>query len=309
MADRQAPSDVRGWAEARATARRARDWDTADRLRREIEAAGWAIVDDGLRYRLSPAHPMDETDGGVTRYGRSDSVPSLLSEPASDPLSVVVAIATAPTDGERAVRSLREHAPVGTRIVAVIDGIDAEIDDADDVVRTSAPLGYGASLNCGLRRTRSDVVVVIDPSLELRGDALSPLVAALDDPTVAVTGPFGIVSDDLRHFRDGSAGDVDAIEGYLVAFRRADYAARGPLDERFRFYRNLDIWWSLVLRDEGVGHMPRRAVSIGGLPVTRHEHRGWTSVPDEERDRLSRRNFYRILDRFRDRRDLLVAGR
>ena len=36
-----------------------------------------------------------------------------------------------------------------------------------------------------------------------------------------------------------------------MAFRRADAAARGPLDERFRFYRNLDIWWSLVLRDEG----------------------------------------------------------
>ena len=65
-------------------------------------------------------------------------------------------------------------------------------------------------------------------------------------------------------FDDAPAGDVDAIEGYCIAFRRADVAARGPLDEHFRFYRNLDIWWSLVLRDEGEGTAPRRAVAVDG---------------------------------------------
>ena len=54
-----------------------------------------------------------------------------------------------------------------------------------------------------------------------------------------------------------------------MAFRRADAADRGPLDERFRFYRNLDIWWSLVLRDEGEGEPPRRAVAVDGLPADR----------------------------------------
>ena len=92
----------------------------------------------------------------------------------------------------------------------------------------------------------------------------------------------------------------------MQAFRRADYAARGPLDERFRFYRNLDIWWSLVLRDEGEGTAPRRAIRLDGLPAVRHEHRGYTSLPDDERDRQSKRNFYRIIDRYGSRRDLLV---
>jgi hypothetical protein len=32
-----------------------------------------------------------------------------------------------------------------------------------------------------------------------------------------------------------------------------------------------------------------------------------TSLPEPERDRLSRRNFYRIIDRFGGRRDLLIA--
>ena len=52
---------------------------------------------------------------------------------------------------------------------------------------------------------------------------------------------------------------------------------------------------------------PRRAVSLAGLPAVRHEHRGYASLPDAERDRQSKRNFYRIIDRFGWRRDLLVS--
>src|SRR2546430_1721999 len=80
----------------------------------------------------------------------------------------------------------------------------------------------------------------------------------------AVTGPWGLRSGDLRHFEEAAAGDVDAIEGYVQGFRRSDYVDRGPLDEHFRFYRNLDIWWSLVLRDEGVAMDPRRALQLAG---------------------------------------------
>jgi hypothetical protein len=148
----------------------------------------------------------------------------------------------------------------------------------------------------------------MDTSVEPTGDVVTPLARALDDPAVAVAGGWGIVSGDLRTFEEAPPGDVDAVEGYLLAFRRDDYASRGPLDERFRFYRNLDIWWSLVLRDEGEGVEPRRAVVLGDLPAVRHEHRGWASLPEEERTRQSKRNFYRIIDRFGSRRDLLVQG-
>jgi cysteinyl-tRNA synthetase len=175
-----------------------------------------------------------------------------------------------------------------------------------EIVWTSERLGHAAATNVGLRRAGSPVVVLLDTSVEPTGDVVTPLVHALDDETVAVAGRWGIVSSDLRKFEDAPAGDVDAIEGYLVAFRRADAAARGPLDERFRFYRNLDIWWSLVLRDEGEDAPPRRAVGLDDLPAVRHEHRGYTSLPADERDRQSKRNFYRIIDRFGWRRDLLT---
>jgi hypothetical protein len=318
------PDAVLTAAHDRARARAEHDWPEADRLRDEIEAAGWKVVDRGTDFALSPIVPPDVEADGIVRYGASANVPSRLDEPATGLATVVLVATDHPEDLDRALRALATHAPAGTSVVVVADAPSAEQaaaleeltggdlpvgDRAVEVVWTSERLGQGAALNAGIRRAASPIVIVMDSSLEPTGDVVSPLVAALDDPTVAVAGGWGITSTDLRHFEDAPAGDVDAIEGYLQGFRRDDAAARGPLDERFRFYRNLDIWWSLILRDEGEGTAPRRAVRLDGLPVERHEHRGWTSLPADERDRQSKRNFYRIIDRFGWRRDLLVGDR
>jgi hypothetical protein len=306
------PADIRAIADARALARASKDWAEADRLRAELEAAGWKVVDRGLSYGLEPAHPPTLEVEGIASYGRSADVPSLLDEPPAGLASVVLVATDWPVDLARTLGGLRRHVPAA-QVVVVADGPSEEQASALDglegaeVVRTTERLGHATALNAGIRRAMAEVVVLLDTSVEPTGDLATPLAEALGDPSVAVVGGWGIVSDDLRHFEEAPAGEVDAIEGYCLAFRRADYVERGPLDERFRFYRNLDIWWSLVLRDEGEGSVPRRAVSLPGLPAQRHEHRGWTSLPEIERDRLSKRNFYRVLDRFGSRRDLLVA--
>ena len=310
------PDEILSLAHDRAAARGAQDWATADRIRAEIEAAGWKIVDRGTDFALEPIHPPTVAEGDVTRFGSSEAVPSRLDEPdpGTDEATVILVATDWPADLERAIAGLRAHAPDGTSIVVVADGpspdqdaaLSAE-DNGLEVIRTSSRLGTGAAWNIGLRRSSGSVVVIVDTSVEASGDIIGPLVRALDDPTVGVAGGFGIVSDDLRKFEDAPAGDVTAIEGYAIAFRRTDGAGRGPLDEHFRFYRNLDIWWSLVLRDEGEGSLPRRALAVE-IPARRHEHRGWTSLPEAERDRLSKRNFYRVLDRFGWRRDLAASA-
>jgi cysteinyl-tRNA synthetase len=308
------PDHILTLAHDRAAARAGRDWAAADRLREAIEAAGWKIVDRGTDFALEPAHAPTIAEGEIVRYGSTDAIPSRLDGAATGIATVVVVATDWPADVGRALAGLRSHAPAGTSIVVVADGpspeVDAALPDADealDVVRTSERLGTGAAWNIGIRRASGPVVVILDASVEPTGDVVTPLVAALGDPAVGVAGGFGIVSEDLRKFEDAPPGDVTAIEGYAIAFRRADAAARGPVDERFRFYRNLDIWWSLVLRDQGEGSPPRRALAVA-IPATRHEHRGWTSLPEAERDRLSKRNFYRIIDRFGPRRDLATGG-
>ena len=309
------PDEVLTAAHERSKARAERDWATADRLRGAIEAAGWTIVDRGTDFALSPSAPPDVEEGERVRYGASRNVPSRLDDPPVGLATVVLITTDWPEDVLRAVRSLRATSPDGVSIVVVADapsdeaaaslaGLDAE---AVEVVWTSERLGQGAATNIGIRRASASVVVLMDTSIEATGDVITPLFGALADPTVAVVGGWGITSPDLRNFDEAPAGDVDAIEGYLLAFRRSDAADRGPLDERFRFYRNLDIWWSLVLRDAGEGTAPRRAVRVADIPAVRHEHRGWESLPEAERTRQSKRNFYRIIDRFGARRDLLVS--
>ena len=308
------PDEVLTAAHERSKARADRDWSTADRLRREIEAAGWTIVDRGTDFALSPAAPANVEEGSRIRYGASSKVPSRLEEPATGVATVVLIASDWPGDLQRAVDGLRATSPVGTSIVVVADGPSEEQEaglgslenDDVEVIWTSERLGQGAATNVGIRRASGPVVVLMDTSVEPTGDVITPLVGALDDPSVAVAGGWGITSGDLRTFEDAPPGDVDAIEGYLQAFRRNEVVDRGPLDERFRYYRNLDIWWSLVLRDAGEGNVPRRAVHVADIPATRHEHRGWGSLPEDERTRQSKRNFYRIIDRFGSRRDLLV---
>ncbi len=319
-----APQEIVDLARARAAAREVRDWPEADRLRAEIEAAGWTIVDRGTNFHLTPAHPADVVEDDRVRHGRSESVPSRLGEPPTAFATVVLLATDWPEDVARALAGIRAHGPAGTQVVVVADGPsaeqEAELLDANgpttapiggiapEVIWTSQRLGHAAALNAGLRRAAGGVVILLDTSVEPTGDVVTPLVRALDDDSVAVVGGRGLVSDDLRSFREALPGDVDAIEGDCQAFRRIDVISRGPLDERFRFHRYLHIWWSLVLRDEGEGTPPRRAVSLGGLPVARHEQRWLTGGPSAERDRRGRRDHYRMIDRFGWRRDLLLAG-
>jgi glycosyl transferase family 2 len=307
------PEAVLSAAHARSAARIARDWAEADRIRAEIEAAGWKVVDRGTDFALEPARPPTTDDGSAVRFGASQDVPARFDEAPIGRATVVLVATDWPSDLTRGLDGLQEHSPAGTSIVVVADAPtdDQEAalpldDDRVEIVRTSQRLGTAAAWNIGIRRATGPIVIVVDTSVEPTGDIVTPLVDTLADGTVGVAGGFGLVSTDLRSFEDGAAGDVTVIGGYTIAFRRADAAARGPLDERFRFYRNLDVWWSLVLRDQGEGAAPRRAVAVE-IPAIRHEHRGWTSVPDTERDRLSKRNFYRVLDRFGSRHDLAIG--
>jgi hypothetical protein len=312
------PEAILDAAHARSRARAARDWPEADRLKREIEDGGWKIVDRGTDFALAPAAPPDIVEDGRVRYGSSAAVPSRLEEAAVGLATVVIVATDRPADVERALSGLREHAPDGTQLVVVGDGPSTEqaaaleaLEAADpgapgigtEVVWTSERLGRAAALNAGIRRAAASVVVLLDSSAEPTGDLVQPLVDALADETVAAAGPWGLASRDSApaNLRDlePAEGEVDVIDGACLAFRRDDYAERGPLDEYFRDPAWLDAWWSLVLREPRGTQPARRAVALAELPALRHP-----AAPDPDAaaaTRLAKRNFYRLLERFRSR--------
>jgi cysteinyl-tRNA synthetase len=172
-----------------------------------------------------------------------------------------------------------------------------------EVLRLAGDPGFAEARNAQLRRSLGRIVIVADGSVEATGDVYGPLRGALSEQGVGIAGPLGIVSDDLSEFREAEGPEVDAIEAFLLAFRRELLEGGLAFEPRFRFYRNADIDLSFQIKAMGL-----RVIRVD-LPVRRHEHRAWSATPEHERDRLSKRNFYRFLDRFRGRTDLLVSHR
>jgi hypothetical protein len=298
---RDAPADIVRMAEARSAARSARDFVAADALRAQIEAAGWTLTDEpGGGYRLSPSAAGEAPPPVRSRAG--DVVSVLDDEPDVD-VSVHWVCEGWPEDIERAIAGFRSHE--GGRAVqyVVADVTDREPSawgDGVEVVWLHEGTGWGAARNAGLKRTRGRTVLVTDGSIEPIGDVFGPLESALEDPHVGVCGPFGIVTHDLRQFDEAPEGDCDAVEGYLMALRRETLVAAGLFDEKFRWYRTADIEYSFRVKD-----LERRATVVD-VPARKHEHRMWFHTEPEDRARWSKKNFYRFLDRFRDRWDLLV---
>ena len=192
-------------------------------------------------------------------------------------------------DADRLLASLERHR--GDRPVEIL-------------AANQGDLGFGAAQNEALATATGDIVVLVDTSLELTGDLLGPLVAALADPTVAVAGPFGLATADLCDYEERTSGDVAAIQGYCLAARRTDLLALGGVQARFVWYRNADIDVSLRLRT--LSTPTRRAVAVGAEHCTRHVHRAWEATPEAQRGDLSRHNMGIVHEVFFGRQDLTV---
>lgn len=217
-----------------------------------------------------------------------------------------------PEDAARWLRSVQANPPSGDWEVLLVDnsgdpdvrahlGVLAQADRVRLLVIEPAT-GWAEAADQGLEAAAGDLVVLFDPGTEVEG-SIDPLSEAMRDPQVAVAGPFGVRADQhLRAFEESRPGEpVHAIEGYCLAMRRADALAQGGFDRKFRFYRIADFELSLRLRAAG-----GRKARMVEIPVRKHAHRLWEATEPEERERLSKRNYYRLLDRWRERTDLVA---
>jgi len=299
----EAPRDVRELAERRADARAAKDFAQADALRAAIAEAGWTVVDEPGGWSLMPA----ATTTTEAQPLRAHDVASVLGEPATADISLHWVCEGWPEDIVRAVASFRAHeGGRDTRyVVADVTGADPGAFGDDVEVLTLDPgTGWAAARNAGLRRTAGRLALVLDGSIEATGDVCSPLEDALADPAVGIAGPFGIITHDLREFEETPGpGEADAVEGYAMAVRRELLIEVGLFDEKFRWYRTADIEYSFRVKDAGL-----RTVVVP-VPVIKHEHRMWFETDPAERAKWSKRNYYRFLDRWRDRWDLVLDPR
>jgi GT2 family glycosyltransferase len=202
-----------------------------------------------------------------------------------------------PSDAEVLVLDSGSRAEAQERIAAVSNG-----DERVHAIFADRDLGEGAARNALLRVARGRLVLELDPSVELTGDLFTPLRDALADPSIGLAGPWGLRSTDLKHFDEVTSAEADAMQGYCAAVRREVLIEIGGFDERYHFYRNLDIAISLAVREKSY-----RIVALGSQYARRHAHRLWESLSEDERLKRSRRNFDRMYKRFHGK-SVLIAG-
>ena len=305
------PAEITGLLRERHPLRQAKKYAEADVVRARIHDLGYEVRDLRAGSTAVPVPAWEQEELGISSSG---DVESLIDGQSDLDWTVSVVARSGCPELERCVSSVRRA--LGDRQAEVIlvdngfeEACEAFVDavaDGDDGVRLFRAdhfLGSAAARNVSLRQARGRYVAIVDTSVEVTGDVFTRLESLLADDTVGVAGRWGVTTTDLRSFDEaGASGEVDAVEGYVTAFRRDTLREVGLLDEKYRFYRHLDLDFSFAIRSRGY-----RAVIDTELPVKRHAHVDWEATPEDERDRLSKRNFYRFLHKWGERRDLIAA--
>ncbi|HEV1998530.1 MAG TPA: hypothetical protein VGR61_10425 [Candidatus Dormibacteraeota bacterium] len=292
------PPEVEELARQRLAARAAKDYPLADSIRLRIAGSGWEVADIPGGFVLSPRAAAAES------YRAYNAVPAAYGDPDACVHSLCIAFHGWPQDVERLLAGVLGSA--GARqgelevILAIVEGEPgAQLLQATHPALSRGPvavavdegLGQAQALNVAARRALGRIVHFVEPSLEFGWDILEAASQVLTDSRVGACGPLGLVTEDWREFRPAPTGEVMALE-YLLSVRRADLVVIGEMDPGFRFYRNLDLDFSRQVAAAGF------QLRSYDAPVTRHLHRLWENTVPEERDRLSRRNFNRLLDRW-----------
>ena len=166
-------------------------------------------------------------------------------------------------------------------------------------------MGFAAGRNATMRASRGHYIVLMDTSIEVKGDIWEPLAMTLADRNMGLVGPYGLVTEDLKEFYESRGPDVDAIEGYLMAFRRELLQEVGWIDERFRFYRLMDIHNSFFFKTSGYRVLTTPLVAER---IEKHPHREWESLGEDERATKSKKNYDIFRARWHHGESLLVAN-
>ncbi len=306
------PAEILALSHERDELRKRGKYDRADALKRQIEEAGYSIKDNPHGAHLVVL-PSVDVDGFVYRTARQ--VPSLLDEVDRCEFSVSILANSNFEETKRCIESVMRW--MGTYEVEILlvnnkssEELDAwfrELQSKDSrlhLLSTSRHLGEAEARNVSLKQSRGKYILLLDSSVELTGDVFSPIGQILADKSIGITGFRGLRSEDLHHFEESSDAEVEVIDELCMAFERKLLRKIGLFDESYRFPYYMVIDFNFAVRDSGV-----RAVVTPNLPIQSYPSLQDATLSDAERTRLKKRNFYRFLDKWGDRDDLLLDSR
>lgn len=302
------PADILALSHERDMLRRKGQYDRADALKRQIEEAGYAIKDNPHGAHLIIL-PSIEVDGNTYRTARQ--LPSLLDEADTCLFSVNILAHNSFEQIQRCLESVQRFAGSNDIEIILVDNASRDelsiwaatmqrVDARLHVLRVSRTMGEAEARNIGLKQSRGRYILLLDSSVELTGDVFTPLARMLANEEIGITGLHGLRTDDLRHFEEGQGSKVEVVDKLCMAFRRKLLRKVGLFDEGYRFTYYMDIDFNFAVRNSGA-----KIVVTPGLPVTCYPVLQYADLSDAERTRLTKRNFYRFLEKWGDREDLL----
>jgi hypothetical protein len=294
-----APEQVHELARARQAARAEKNFALSDQLRDEIAAQGFEVVDVATGYERRPKKRFPS-------YESTRDIRPINS--GKYEITVAMIVDGFHEDAVITIKTIKEHSQCAIAVLVIGDpGILVDqLDARTSLVHLTESLGWGECANALLRNITSEFVVIMDPSTRFTGDAITPVLAELKKREyVAVGWRGGLVNldDDWRSIEDKGAGEVDVLFSYFLAVHREDALGAKGFSNRAIYYRNADIEFSLNLR-----HGQGRLLQMD-LPLEQDRHHGYYDTDEEFRELQSKKNYDRILERFRGKTAILSPRR
>jgi len=288
----------------------------ADAIRDSILTTDTIVRDTPSGTLARPKTPFELQSQDWPTFSSPKKIASFIEHPSSIPFSLIITSGQDLNELKKAVDSIIRWSEASKYELILIDNDTYEyigpwLNEATNtlenltVLHFDQKLGAAQAINMGLKQSQGEIVVILDPATEFTGDLLGQIEFHMSDASVSVIGPWGLRTNDLRHFHEEVIGvqPADAMQIYCFAFRRQLLKQVGLMRECFHFYRNLDLDFSFQFRN--LGH---QIVSDDSMPVTLNTPSIWNLMEKGQIDKLSKKNFGHFLKRWRHRKDLLISS-
>jgi hypothetical protein len=294
-----APESLHELGRARQAARADKNFALADQLRDQIAQAGYEIVD---------------VVGGFELHAKSlvqvfADIQKLKNLPKSDrSITVAIVVNGFHEDAITSVNSIKAHSSAEILVLATqpAEDLSSIVDSHTHVIQLENDPGWGECANAALRIISTPFAVIMDPSTTFTGDAISPVLQELQKKDFAAVGWRGgliNIEDQWRSVDDKGAGEVDVLFSYFFALDKEAALQAGGFNARAIYYRNADMEFSLRLK-----HAAGRLLQMD-LPLEQGRHHGYYDTEESFRDAQSKKNYDRILERFRGKEAILSPRR
>ena len=294
-----APESLHELGRARQAARAEKNFALADQLRDQIAQAGYEIVDvvDGFELHAKSLVQVFADIQKLKNLPKSDRA-----------ITVAIVVNGFHEDAVISVNSIKAHSSAEILVLATqpAEELSSIVDSHTHVIQLEKDPGWGECANAALRIISTPFVVIMDPSTTFTGDAITPVLQELQKKDFAAVGWRGgliNIEDQWRSVDDKGAGEVDVLFSYFLALDKDAALQAGGFNARAIYYRNADIEFSLRLKHAS-GHLLQM-----DLPLEQGRHHGYYDTEESFRDAQSKKNYDRILERFRGKEAILSPRR